>query len=93
MSRVTGWSLEGSIASQSKCSSLSHLPDCPLPTAATTREAATAAEPAPYHEGGGDQHESEAADATQSVQKLERAALVPSHAYELIGAIPFRRKR
>ena len=73
--------------------SLSHLPDCPLPTAATTREAATAAEPAPYHEGGGDEHESEAADATQSVQKLERAALVPSHAYELIGAIPFRRKR
>lgn len=38
-------------------------PDCPLPSAAATREAATAAELAPCHHGGGDEHESDAADA------------------------------
>ena len=39
------------------------VPDCPLPSAAGTREAATAAKLAPCHDGGSDEHESDAADA------------------------------
>ena len=63
-------------------------PDGPLTHTASTREAATNAEPASWHNGGGDKHKGDAAHATYSVQELERAALVATNADELVGAIP-----